>query len=784
MHASFAQSDSKRAKATPNGAIPCAYCGLPVRIHRANFDSESIRDVYCCYGCRFAADITQARGEHGHATLVLTRLGIAVFLSMSVMIFSLYLYSREAYFTEADHASATADALTALMRYASLLFTGPVFVLLGFPLVASSIEQWRRGIASTDALVVLGVGAAFAFSLFNTLNNGDHTYYETVCMVLVLVTLGRWLEATAKLRASDAAKSLSGLLPDSVIVLRAGEQHTIPIDALQVDDHLHIPAGQRIVADGIVIGGTAGVDESIVTGESTSRRRTVGDAVIAGSTTVDGSLQIRATAVGAASTIGRIEAMLDAARREKSGYERLADRIASWFLPVTIMAAITVGAISAWVLNPETGLLRALALLLIACPCALGIATPTAVWAALGRAARMGALFANGAALERLGRIKAICFDKTGTLTTGMATVEAALTGVGTDDDEALAVSAGLAASSRHVVAQSIAQHVKQLGIPPAPMVDACMTAGKGVQATWGDTNVFLGSPTFMSESHLRFNAYLEAEVTAARHAGKSICCVGWSGMVRCVFFLQESIRPSATTALGALKGMAITPSVLTGDHALRGAQLAQQLSVDVRADLSPEAKTAALMAIRLQFGPVAMVGDGVNDSPALASADVGIALGCGADIARDAADVCLLGEDLGTIPTLIELSRQTLRTIRLNLFWAFAFNLVGMTLAATGQLTPIFAAIAMVLSSLLVVGNSLRLATVEENAVNQNNNEPKDGEPTTRPSQHILAGANPMPRSDGDVTPVCNRWEPSEQLLLARDKKSLVDERIERATS
>jgi len=772
------------------GSVPCAYCDLPVRLSRTAAPDSG--PVYCCYGCRFAADITQSRGEHGHATLILTRLGLSIFLSMSVMIFSLYLYSRDAYFTDADAASTTAGALTDLMRYASLLFATPVFVLLGFPLIESSIEQWKRGVASTDALVVLGVGAAFVFSLLNTFNDGSHTYFESVCMVLVLVTLGRWLEATAKLRASDAAKSLSGLLPATVEVYRNGTCETIATDTLQVDDLFFIPAGQRIVADGVIEKGSAGSDESIVTGESVPQLRAPGDAVLAGSTAIDGALTIRATAVGADSTLGHIEALLAAARREKSDYERLADRVASWFLPLTMVAALTVGITVATLVSFETGLLRALAMLLIACPCALGIATPTAIWAALGHAARMGALCTNANALERLNQIKAVAFDKTGTLTTGIANVALFETNSQGDRNEVLSVAAGIAHASRHVISQSIERYAAQLAVAPAVCDDIKTEAGRGVRGVRNDEDVYLGSPNFMASSNQLIAPHLATTLESAQTDGNSVCCIGWRGSVRGVFVLGESLRAAARATVEDLVRRNIKMFVLTGDHDRRAARLAADLGVNAHAELLPQDKPAALQNIRSTIGPVAMVGDGVNDSPALASADVGIALGCGADVARDAADICLLGNDLRTIPALIDLSRQTVRTIRLNLFWAFAFNVVGITLAAMGQLTPIFAAIAMVVSSVLVVGNSLRLASSNEGNI-QDNREDSSGDDhvADRPSPQTVinpqstdATTPPSSHSNGTVAPVCNRWEPPTRIESKEDNKPPANANTERAAS
>lgn len=692
----------------------CSYCQLPVRLRRDQRLSKR-EPVYCCFGCKFAADITQARGEQGHVTWMLTRLGIAVFLSMSVMIFSLYLYGRDIYASPADNGSAVSSALTGFMRYASLLFATPVLFLLGGPILANSIDQWRRRIASTDALIVLGVGAAYVYSYAATISETGQTYFETACMVLVLVTLGRWLEAIAKLRASDAVRVLDALLPSSVIVERDGGRETVPVERLCIGDLLFIPAGQRIAVDGIIESGQAQVDNHIVTGESKPVSVVEGQTVHAGATALDGALHVRATAVGADSTIGRIEALLAAARQTKSRYERLADRVASWFIALTVMVALVAAGVAFIRIGIDEAIVTLLAVLLIACPCALGIATPTAVWAALGHAARMGALFRNGECIERLASTQVVCFDKTGTLTAGTANVESVTTDGMTQREMCIGIAAGLAAGSTHVVSRSIFRFAKRESVVPIEHRQLRTAPGRGIFGIGVRGEASLGSPAYMHARGLVANERIGGAIAALAQAGTSNCCVGWDGCVRAVFAVGESLRAEARSAIGALASQGIEVLVLTGDHASRGTAIEKRLGTTVIAELMPEEKAEHISRLQLRHGVVAMVGDGINDSPALAVADIGLAMGCGADIARDSADVCLIGDDLDAIPRLILLARQTVRTIRVNLFWAFAFNTVGMSLAAAGLLSPIIAAGAMVISSLFVVGNSIRLATSKD---------------------------------------------------------------------
>jgi heavy metal translocating P-type ATPase len=648
---------------------------------------------------------------------MLARLGLSIFLTMSVMMFSMYLY-RQGDSATSPTALDVQTTLGQMMRYLCLIFATPVFVLLAPPIFANAADQARGRILSTDALVVLGVGASFVYSYFGTLSGHGQTYYETGCAILVFMTLGRWLEASGRLRATDAVRSLESLFPETVEIERAGIRREIKPDEILTDDRLFVPAGQRVAADGEIEKGRAAIDEQIITGESTPVTRASGDLVRAGSLNLDGSLVIRATTTGVGSTLGRMIELLETAMKSRTRMQRISDRIATYFVPIVAVLA-AVAALRAWNLGIDVAVMNALAVLLIACPCALGIATPMALWVALGAAAKRHILIRDGRAIEDLSHIRAFCFDKTGTLTVGQPVVYSFTTD--SQDPhvrrEILSRAAGLACGSRHVLAQAISRYAADEAIDPAPVDESRTVPGRGVVCRTNGTHLALGSTALMAEHRLSSTPALDTSLDDQNLSMRPVACIGWDGQVRGVFSFEETIRPNATAVLASLKRSGLDIAVLTGDRAPRGRELASALGVHVLAEQLPADKIRQLERIRRDSGPVAMVGDGLNDAPALAAADVGIALGCGADLTRSTASICLLGNDLAAIPWLVHLARRTVRTIKTNLFWAFAYNIVGIAFAMTGRLSPIFAAAAMVASSLLITANSLRLGNVREPA-------------------------------------------------------------------
>jgi heavy metal translocating P-type ATPase len=535
-------------------------------------------------------------------------------------------------------------------------------------------------------------------------------------VILVMTTLGRWLEAAGRLKASSALDALAGLLPATVrrIEDRGDEDNEslVPIADLAVGDRLRVKAGERFPADGRVERNAALVDEQVLTGESRPVLKERGERVLGGTLNLDGDLIIRVTCVGEEGTLARLVELVWKARLAKGRYQRLVDRISQWFFPAVATIAVLAFA-GHWLGGSlEQGLMSALAVSLIACPCALGLATPLAVWSAIGRAASHQVLFRSGEALERLAEVRAIRFDKTGTLSTGRPAIAACLCEHADEAENVLSRAAALANSTTHAFSAAIVEYYASRGSSAGRARDVRAVCGRGVigLTDGAESLIALGSPLLMDERGLRFGPVLGDAGEHARRQGLSLAAVGWQGEVRGLFVFAEEWRQNATTVTESLSNLGLDVGILTGDHAARGEAVAAELGVSVLAGLLPDQKVAAIEQARREYGPLAMVGDGVNDAPALAASDVGIALGCGTDVSRDSASICLLGDDLARIPWTIDLSRRTVRVIRQNLFWAFAYNTLGVVAAALGWLNPALAALLMVASSAIVIGNSLRL--------------------------------------------------------------------------
>ena len=690
----------------------CDYCGLPAG---ARPSGGAVGPVYCCYGCRFAAAVVQESGEVGRLRWNLTRLGLGVFFSMNVMVFTLVLWSLDLFPQEASPKAAQAELLWDLFRYLCMLFSLPVLLLLGGPLLENAWHDLRRGRWGADLLLLGGVAAAYAYSAVSVFTGEGHVYFEVGCMILVSITLGRWLEATGKWKATDALKSLWKLLPEEVEVETPDGFKMRLLDAVGPGDRVRVAAGDRIPVDGRIEAGRASLDEQLITGESLPCAKQPGDEVYGGTLNLDGRLVIRASAAAAEGSLQRLIDAVVLAAAAGDRWRRLADRAAAWFTPLVLAIALATLAGHWWASGFQHGLLSGLAVLLIACPCALGVATPMAIWAGMGAASRRGVLFRNGDALARLASVRAFCFDKTGTLTDGLLTVDRLVCPDLHQSNHVLQVALQLSAASNHVISQAIQQYAAA----HVPDRSACDSAadiktipGLGVQAA--DTAggpLLLGSQRLLQEHGIGVEQQLQDALADEEAEDRACCLVAWDGRAQGLFLLRERLRPSAAEGLRQLHARGVSTQVLTGDRLERGRRLAAELGVPVQAQLLPEEKLSALACVQAAHGPTAMVGDGVNDAPALAAADVGVALSCGADVSRDAADVCLVHDDLTALAWAVDLAGATQRTIRQNLAWAFGYNAVGVGLAAAGWLNPMLAAVAMVGSSLFVVSNSLKLA-------------------------------------------------------------------------
>jgi heavy metal translocating P-type ATPase len=694
----------------------CDYCQLPLpgRQRRELTEAtaggtEQDEPQYCCFGCRLAASVTRESGEEGAVRWTLARLGLALFFTMNVAVFTMALWTIDLY--GSDDAGRLAHSYHDLFRHLSLVFSLPVLFLLGGPLLESAIDSLRRGVLSSDLLLSTGVGAAFLYSAVAVLRGHGQIYVEVGCVILVLVTFGRWLEATGKLRTTRALEKLENLLPDQVRRIRSDTEVLVPLRDVVIHDQLRVLAGERLPADGLIIRNHAFIDQQVLTGESQPVNKGPGDRVFGGTLNLDGELIVEVTATGDDSSLMRLVELVRQARDEKGHYERLADRASAWFFPVVAAIALVTLGIHGWRSGLDRGLISGLAVVLIACPCALGLATPMAVWTALGHAASRQVIFRSGEAFERLARITAIRFDKTGTLTTGSPRVAAFHRDEDTDRDTILRRASALASSSTHSLAKAVVNYAQKA--PVAGLVSNVRTlSGRGVAGACAmDGSVgYLGSLRLMTEQAQDLRGGPQWAVEDAMAHGSPITLVAWGGRVRGVFVFEEQLRPSANDAIRSCHELHLDTAVLSGDHAAGGRKLHERLKITVQCELLPEHKVAEVRRVRDEIGPVAMVGDGINDAPALMASDVGIAMGCGTDVARDSALVCLLGDDLRQVPWSIELARRTVRVIRQNLVWAFGYNSVGIALAATGWLNPALAALLMVASSLLVITNSLRL--------------------------------------------------------------------------
>lgn len=718
------------APAAGTSAAACHYCHLPLPSGPVGWRRQESIDAhevqFCCLGCRLAAQITGQRGEQGFAQTALIRLGLALFLSMNVMMFTMALWSHDMHDALGPGGDRLAAPLADLFRYLCLVLSLPVLFLLGWPLAEQGLALWRRGMLPTDLLILLGVAASYLYSVVSVLRGAGHVYFEVGCIVLVMVTLGRWLEATGKLQTTAALDALERLLPSDVRRVAAGLEQRVPLTSIVVGDRVRVLAGERIAVDGRVVSGQAAVDAAVLTGESRPIECATGDSVLAGSLNLNGELLIEVTTDPASSALSRLVEMVRAARQSRGRYQRLADRVTRVFLPVVLVIATGALVVRGWQGDWETGVMSALAVLLIDCPCALGLATPMAVWAALGTASQAQVLFRSGEALERLAGIRAICFDKTGTITTGQPRVVEFVVANEADCEEILRRAGELADGSAHLFATAIRDFAHQ-AIPfrrPASRQEVRTVAGRGVAARFAAEGnpTLLGSRRWLTDAGLPINPELASRIDDALARGESVSAIGWEGQLRGAFLLAETLRPEAALALTACEQLGCRVRVLTGDSSARGEILARELHVAVDAELLPEQKVAALRQLRAAHGPTAMVGDGINDAPALAAADLGIALACGADISRESAAVCLLGDDLARVPWAIALARRSASVIRQNLFWAFSYNVIGVGLAAAGWLNPALAAAAMTASSALVIGNSLRLRKDSTSAATTDN--------------------------------------------------------------
>jgi len=597
-----------------------------------------------------------------------------------------------------------------------LVLATPVQFWAGARFYRAAWAALRAGAGNMDLLVALGTSAAYGLSAVNTLRPdlaGGDLYFEAGAAVITLVLLGRWLESRARRKTTAALRELMHLRPDTARVLRDGEEIDVPAVLVVLGDVVVVRPGERIPVDGSIVDGATEVDESPLTGESRPIQKAEGDSVLGGAINGDGVIRVETTAVEAESTLARIVRLVRSAQGSKAPVQRLVDKVAAVFVPIVVVIAVATAV--GWGVagaGADVALINAVAVLVVACPCALGLATPTAVIVGTGVAARHGILIKDAAALEQAHRLDTVIFDKTGTLTLGRPKVTALKA---TDGNEAglMRVAVAIQAGSEHPLAKAVVEHAGDGAVAAANSIRR--VPGLGVEGVVDDRRIVIGSSRLLMERGLSVaEGPLQETADTAEARGETVMWVGETGPdphVIGIIAAADAIRPGVAAAVSQLAGAGLHTALLTGDRASSAHVVAERVGVStVIAEVMPEDKAAAVEQLKDEGRIVAMVGDGVNDGPALAAANVGIALGTGTDVAMQAAPVTLMRTDLGLVADAIAVSRATHTKIVQNLFWAFVYNTLGIPLAAAGLLSPMFAGAAMALSSVCVVGNALRL--------------------------------------------------------------------------
>lgn len=625
-------------------------------------------------------------------------------------------------------------------QWLSLALAGPVIVWAAWPFHKAAWINLRHGAATMDTLISMGTIAALLWSLYALFfgtagmpgmthpfeftvapsDGAGNIYLEVGAGVTTFILAGRYFEKRSKRQAGAALRALLELGAKEVAVLRAGVETRIPTSALRVGDEFVVRPGEKIATDGVVVGGTSAVDASMLTGESVPVEVGEGDVVTGATVNAGGRLVVRATRVGADTQLAQMARLVEEAQTGKAEVQRLADRVSGIFVPIVIVIAL--GTLVAWLaagFPAAAAFTAAVAVLIIACPCALGLATPTALLVGTGRGAQMGILIKGPEVLESTRKVDTVVLDKTGTVTSGRMTLTAVHTDDGVQREELLRLAGALEDASEHPIAQAVAAAAtRELGTLPV-VEDFVNVEGKGVQGVVEGHAVIVGRDSLLADWSQHLSAALAAVKAEAEAQGKTAIAVGWDGRARGVLVVADTVKPTSAEAVTQLRELGLTPVLLTGDNRAVAEQIAGEVGItEVIAEVLPQDKVDVVRRLQGEGKVVAMVGDGVNDAAALAQADLGLAMGTGTDAAIEASDITLVRGDLRSAADAIRLSRRTLGTIKGNLFWAFAYNVAAIPLAALGLLNPMLAGAAMAFSSVVVVGNSLRLRSFRSRAV------------------------------------------------------------------
>ncbi|MFA9479915.1 heavy metal translocating P-type ATPase [Phycisphaerales bacterium AB-hyl4] len=594
-----------------------------------------------------------------------------------------------------------------------LVLATPVQIVLGYPFYVGAWKALKQYRTDMDTLVALGTTVAFVYSAALVLfTDGTAVYFDTAVVILALIGVGRWLEARARGSAAAAIRELMQLQPHEATVIREGDEQVVPIEQVRTGDLVLVRPGERVPVDGVIQQGQSAVNQAMVTGESMPAELGPSDRVFAGTMNTTGSFRFEATATGGEMLLSRIVTMVKQAQASKAGIQRIVDQVAGVFVPVVVLIAIASllgwGVFAgAWVY----GMLALVAVLIVACPCALGLATPTAIMVGTGIGARSGILIKDAAALERAGRLTDIVLDKTGTLTEGRPTVTDVVSIGDASDGEPLRLAAAVERDSEHPLGRAIVAHARESGVDvPAVERFESITAG-GVRGVVEGRSVIVGRLDTLRDAGVSIHGDVEQQLARLQGEAKTAVVVAVDGEPRGLIALADQPREGAREAVAALHKLGLRTVMLSGDNRATAEAIAKQLDIDdVIAEVLPTDKQAKVRELQQQRRVVAMVGDGINDAPALAAADIGIALGGGTDVAMEAGHVVLVGDNLSNLPRAIRLSRATMRRIVFGLFWAFIYNLTLIPIAAMGWLNPMYAAAAMALSSVSVVMNALYL--------------------------------------------------------------------------
>ncbi len=637
-----------------------------------------------------------------------TRLLIGGVMVLHDMVVGAGIYGRELLGWASPETQWLVDFFQIMMLATSI----PVLLLLGLPILRAGFASLLRGQPNIHTLITIGTFSAFGLSVRNLIVGHGGLYFDTATMLIFLVSMGRWLEMQAHKSSNKAVARLLEQIPDTATVVTGDADKTVKVAELQPGMRVRVRPGERFPVDGLVAIGAGDVDESILTGEPKPITHREGDKVQAGTINLDGSFEVITTAVGDSTTAGQIGRLLHEALWARSPLERLVDKLSAWMTVIAISLAAIAFLIWNYVSGVETGLMVALSVLLIACPCALGLATPLTLWLSLGRAAESGAILRSTSALERLAKVEKVFFDKTGTLTQLPMKVQNLFT-VKSDKDAKkkeergktfLQIIASIENQSEHPLAKAIVEYAKENGVEFTKLESFKALPALGVKAELNSKQITIGSARLMSAEGLEMPEKISQQAGGWKEAGQVVVYAGWDGQVRGIVGLGETVRAEAKDVVSDLQSRGLNLGVLTGDDSSAGERWQKSLGIPVQAALTPDEKMDRLAE------NAAMVGDGINDGPALAAATVGLAMNNGTDVARTAADIVLMRDDLKVIPWLFDLSRETMKRVKQNLGWAVIYNVIGVGLAMAGLLQPIFSAFAMIASSIFVTANAMRM--------------------------------------------------------------------------